>query len=520
MHENQPDNGGADAGARAENSSTAPSNDAGESGGGNASQGQNQGQGQGQGRNRHRDRRNRRRGGGGGGGETRDAREMRDMDDEEEAVQEPRSNFVLPANLPSYSLADLKRMPAHLLLDLAETLGITEGVARMRKQDVTFAVLKVLTRHGDGVAADGVLEILPDGFGFLRSADASYLAGPDDVYISPSQIRRFNLRTGDYLAGRIRSPKEGERYFALSKVDTINGEPPEASKNKVLFENLTPLFPRQRFTLERGNGSTEDITGRILDLVAPIGRGQRGLIVSQPKAGKTMLLQNVAASIMHNHPDVHLIVLLIDERPEEVTEMQRTVRGEVVSSTFDEPAARHVQVAEMVIERAKRLVEHKRDVVILLDSITRLARAYNTVVPSSGKVLTGGVDANALQRPKRFFGAARKAEEGGSLTIIATALIDTGSKMDEVIYEEFKGTGNMEVHLDRRIAEKRVYPAININRSGTRREELLIEPDYLQKIWILRKLLHPMDELAAVEFLLDKMKNTKTNEESFTIMRR
>jgi transcription termination factor Rho len=336
----------------------------------------------------------------------------------------------------------------------------------------------------------------------------------------PSQIRRFNLRTGDYLAGRIRSPKEGERYFALSKVDTINGEPPEASKNKVLFENLTPLFPRQRFTLERGNGSTEDITGRILDLVAPIGRGQRGLIVSQPKAGKTMLLQNVAASIMHNHPDVHLIVLLIDERPEEVTEMQRTVRGEVVSSTFDEPAARHVQVAEMVIERAKRLVEHKRDVVILLDSITRLARAYNTVVPSSGKVLTGGVDANALQRPKRFFGAARKAEEGGSLTIIATALIDTGSKMDEVIYEEFKGTGNMEVHLDRRIAEKRVYPAININRSGTRREELLIEPDYLQKIWILRKLLHPMDELAAVEFLLDKMKNTKTNEEFFTFMKR
>ncbi len=519
MHENQPDNGGADAGARAENSNTAPSNDAGEGGGSNAPQGQNQGQGQGQGRSRHRDRRNRRRGGG-GGGENRDAREMRDMDDEEEAVQEPRSNFVLPANLPSYSLADLKRMPAHLLLDLAETLGITEGVARMRKQDVTFAVLKVLTRHGDGVAADGVLEILPDGFGFLRSADASYLAGPDDVYISPSQIRRFNLRTGDYLAGRIRSPKEGERYFALSKVDTINGEPPEASKNKVLFENHTPLFPRQRFTLERGNGSTEDITGRILDLVAPIGRGQRGLIVSQPKAGKTMLLQNVAASIMHNHPDVHLIVLLIDERPEEVTEMQRTVRGEVVSSTFDEPAARHVQVAEMVIERAKRLVEHKRDVVILLDSITRLARAYNTVVPSSGKVLTGGVDANALQRPKRFFGAARKAEEGGSLTIIATALIDTGSKMDEVIYEEFKGTGNMEVHLDRRIAEKRVYPAININRSGTRREELLIEPDYLQKIWILRKLLHPMDELAAVEFLLDKMKNTKTNEEFFTFMKR
>ena len=470
-------------------------------------------------RNKHRDRRDRRR-----GGRSRDNRnghdDLPEEGDDDMPAMENRAPVVLPPDFPVYSLADLKRMPAHKLLDIAEQLGISESVARMRKQDVTFALLKILTRHGDGVAADGVLEILPDSYGFLRSADASYLAGPDDTYISPSQIRRFNLRTGDFLTGRIRYPKDGERYFALAKVDTINGEPPEASKNKVLFENLTPLFPRERFHLERGNGSSEDITGRILDLVAPVGRGQRGLIVSQPKAGKTMLMQNVAQAIMHNHPDVHLIVLLIDERPEEVTEMQRSVRGEVVSSTFDEPAARHVQVAEMVIERAKRLVEHKRDVVILLDSITRLARAYNTVVPSSGKVLTGGVDANALQRPKRFFGAARKAEEGGSLTILATALIDTGSKMDEVIYEEFKGTGNMEVHLDRRIAEKRVYPAIHINRSGTRREELLIEPDFLQKIWILRKLLHPMDELAAMEFLLDKMKNTKTNEEFFNFMKR
>jgi transcription termination factor Rho len=414
----------------------------------------------------------------------------------------------------------MKRMPAFKLLDLAERLNQHEGVARMRKQDVIFQLLKVLSRHPNGVAADGVLEILPDGYGFLRGAEASYLAGPDDVYISPSQIRRFNLRTGDYIAGRIRNPKDGERYVALNQLDTINGEPLEASKGKVLFENLTPLFPRERFKLERGNGSSEDITGRVLDLMAPIGKGQRALIVSPPKAGKTMLMQQVATAITTNHPDVHLIVLLVDERPEEVTEMQRTVRGEVVSSTFDEPAARHVQVAEMVIERAKRLVEHKKDVVILLDSITRLARAYNTVVPSSGKVLTGGVDANALHRPKRFFGAARKVEEGGSLTIIATALVETGSKMDEVIYEEFKGTGNCEVHLDRRIAEKRVYPAININRSGTRREELLIEPDMLQKIWILRKLLHPMDELAAMEFLLDKMKNTKSNDEFFNFMKR
>ncbi|HYG08023.1 MAG TPA: transcription termination factor Rho [Stenotrophomonas sp.] len=440
------------------------------------------------------------------------------LNQQQNPPQRPPAN--VPEGFPIYSLSDLKQMPAQKLLDIAEQLNIHDGVARARKQDVIFALLKVLTRHGDGVAADGVLEILPDGFGFLRAAEASYLAGPDDTYISPSQIRRFNLRTGDYLSGRIRFPKDGERYFALSTIDTINGEPLEASKNKVLFENLTPLFPRRRFTLERGNGSSEDITGRILDLMAPQGKGQRALIVSPPKAGKTMMMQQVATAITTNHPEVHLIVLLIDERPEEVTEMQRTVRGEVISSTFDEPAARHVQVAEMVIERAKRLVEHKKDVVILLDSITRLARAYNNVVPSSGKVLTGGVDANALHRPKRFFGAARNVEEGGSLTIIATALVDTGSKMDEVIYEEFKGTGNSEVHLNRRITEKRVYPAIDINRSGTRREDLLIEPELLQKIWILRKLLHPMDETAAMEFLLDKMKSTKSNDEFFNSMKR
>ncbi|AXI84367.1 transcription termination factor Rho [Xylella taiwanensis] len=441
----------------------------------------------------------------------------------EEGNQEPfmpRPHPSVPEGFPVYSLSDLKKMPAHKLLEIAEQLNIHEGVARARKQDVIFALLKVLTRHGEGVVADGVLEILPDGFGFLRAAEASYLAGPDDTYISPSQIRRFNLRTGDHLSGRIRFPKDGERYFALSIVDTINGEPLEASKNKILFENLTPLFPRKRFRLERADGSTEDITGRILDLMAPQGKGQRALIVSPPKAGKTMLMQQVATAITTNHPEVHLIVLLIDERPEEVTEMQRTVRGEVISSTFDEPAARHVQVAEMVIERAKRLIEHKKDVVILLDSITRLARAYNNVVPSSGKVLTGGVDANALHRPKRFFGAARNVEEGGSLTIIATALIDTGSKMDEVIYEEFKGTGNCELHLNRRISEKRVYPAIDINRSGTRREDLLIESDLLQKIWILRKLLHPMDEITAMEFVLDKMKNTKSNDEFFGSMKR
>jgi transcription termination factor Rho len=427
--------------------------------------------------------------------------------------------YTIPADAPT-SLNAVRRMSAAQLVELAEAIGIQEGVARARKQDVTFSILKVLTRTPEGIDGEGVVEILQDGFGFLRAFDSSYLAGPDDIYVSPSQIRRFNLRTGDYITGKIRSPKDGERYVALLKVNEINGEPPEASKNKVLFENLTPLFPRQAFHLERGNGSSEDITGRILDLVSPVGKGQRGLIVSPPKAGKTMMLQNIAQAIVHNHPEVHLIILLIDERPEEVTEMQRSVRAEVISSTFDEPAARHVQVAEMVIERAKRLVEHKKDVVILLDSITRLARAYNTVVPASGKVLTGGVDANALQRPKRFFGAARKAEEGGSLTILATALVETGSKMDEVIYEEFKGTGNMEVHMDRRIAEKRVYPAININRSGTRREELLIEAERLQKIWILRKLLHPMDELAAVEFLLDKMKNTKTNDEFFQFMKR
>ena len=475
-------------------------------------QGQGQGQGQGNRRDRFRNRRDRDR--------------NRQRDDNGMGNEGGNDNFVprqmpsVPEGFPVYSLSDLKRMPAQKLLEIAEQLQISEGVARARKQDVIFALLKVLTRHGDGVAADGVLEILPEGFGFLRAAEASYLAGPDDTYISPSQIRRFNLRTGDHLSGRIRFPKDGERYFALSIVDTINGEPIEASKNKVLFENLTPLFPRKRFTLERGNGSSEDITGRILDLMAPQGKGQRALIVSPPKAGKTMMMQQIATAITTNHPEVHLIVLLVDERPEEVTEMQRTVRGEVVSSTFDEPAARHVQVAEMVIERAKRLVEHKKDVVILLDSITRLARAYNNVVPSSGKVLTGGVDANALHRPKRFFGAARNVEEGGSLTIIATALVETGSKMDEVIYEEFKGTGNSEVHLNRRITEKRVYPAIDINRSGTRREDLLIEPELLQKIWILRKLLHPMDEIAAMEFLLDKMKNTKSNDEFFGSMKR
>ena len=493
--------------------------------GGQNGDGQNQSQGsqeqrqrQGQPHNNRRDRfqhrnernrdrfqqRNDRQGGDDGEGEQR------------QSYQPPQ----LPPDFPNYSLTELKRMPMHKLLEMAEQLNLHEGVARMRRQDVTFQLLKVLTRHPAGVAAEGVLEILPDGYGFLRSADASYLAGPDDVYISPSQIRRFNLRTGDHITGRIRNPKDGERYVALNVLDTINGEPLEHSKNKVLFENLTPLFPRRRFVLERGNGSTEDITGRIMDLMAPQGKGQRALIVSPPKAGKTMMMQNIAQAIIHNHPEVHLIVLLIDERPEEVTEMQRTVRGEVISSTFDEPAARHVQVAEMVIERAKRLVEHKRDVVIMLDSITRLARAYNMVVPSSGKVLSGGVDANALHRPKRFFGAARNVEEGGSLTIIATALVDTGSKMDEVIYEEFKGTGNSEVHLDRRIAEKRVFPAININRSGTRREDLLIDPDMLQKIWILRKLLHPMDEMAAMEFMLDKMKTTKSNDEFFSAMKR
>ena len=417
------------------------------------------------------------------------------------------------------NLTELKKMSASQLVELTESMKI-EGMARSRKQDIIFGLLKAHARKGEDIFGDGVLEILQDGFGFLRSADSSYLAGPDDIYVSPSQIRRFNLRTGDTVSGKIRPPKEGERYFALLKVSEINFSPPEKAKNKVLFENLTPLHPNQRMDLEIGNGSTEDITARTIDLMAPIGKGQRGLIVSPPKAGKTMLLQNIAQSITARHPDCYLIVLLIDERPEEVTEMSRSVRGEVVASTFDEPASRHVQVAEMVIEKAKRLVEHKMDVVILLDSITRLGRAYNTVVPSSGKVLTGGVDANALQRPKRFFGAARNIEEGGSLTIIATALVDTGSRMDDVIYEEFKGTGNMEIHLDRRIAEKRIYPSININRSGTRREELLTKPDELQRMWILRKLLHPMDELAAMEFLHDKLRANKTNAEFFDSMKR
>ena len=433
------------------------------------------------------------------------------------------AEIISPADLAqsrnSMNLTALKSKPISELVRMAEALGV-ENMGRSRKQDIIFSLLKAHGRKGEDIYGDGVLEILQDGFGFLRSADGSYLAGPDDIYISPSQIRRFNLRTGDTISGLIRPPKDGERYFALLKVGEINFDSPDSARGKVLFENLTPFHPTKRLKLERGNGSTEDLTARAIDLVAPIGKGQRGLIVSPPKAGKTMLLQNIATSITWNHPEVILIVLLIDERPEEVTEMQRTVKGEVVSSTFDEPAARHVQVAEMVIEKAKRLVEHKKDVVILLDSITRLARAYNTVIPSSGKVLTGGVDANALQRPKRFFGAARNIEEGGSLTILATALIDTGSKMDDVIYEEFKGTGNSEIHLDRRIAEKRIFPAIHINRSGTRKEELITEPGELAKIWILRKLLHPMDELSAVEFLLDKMKDTKTNSEFFDAMKR
>ena len=417
------------------------------------------------------------------------------------------------------NLTELKQQPASDLVTLSEELGL-DGLARSRKQDVIFEILKAHAKKGEDIYGDGVLEILQDGFGFLRSAGSSYLAGPDDIYVSPSQIRRFNLRTGDNIAGKIRPPKDSERYFALLKVKEINFESPEKAKGKILFENLTPLFADDRFTLEMGNGSTEDITPRIIDLMSPIGKGQRGLIVSPPKAGKTMMLQSIAKSIARNHPECHLIILLIDERPEEVTEMERTTTAEVISSTFDEPASRHVQVAEMVIARAKRLVEHKKDVVILLDSITRLARAYNTVVPSSGKVLTGGVDATALQRPKRFFGAARNIEEGGSLTIIATALVETGSRMDDVIYEEFKGTGNMELHLDRYIAEKRVYPAININRSGTRREELLTNEDDLQKIWILRKLLHPMEDLAAMEFLMERLKATKTNAEFFDAMKR
>ena len=416
-------------------------------------------------------------------------------------------------------LSELKTHHVGKLLDMATEAGI-ENANRMRKQELIYAILKHEAKKGATIYGDGTLEILSDGYGFLRSPDTSYLANPDDIYVSPSQVRRFNLRTGDTIAGEIRTPKEGERYVALTKLESINGFPPEANKNKIMFENLTPLHPTRMLRLERDIKSEENITSRVIDMIAPVGAGQRGLLVAPPKTGKTVMLQNIAHAITANHPDVILIVLLIDERPEEVTEMTRTVKGEVVASTFDEPASRHVAVAEMVIEKAKRLVEHKRDVVILLDSITRLARAYNTVQPASGKVLTGGVDANALQKPKRFFGAARNIEEGGSLTILATALIDTGSRMDEVIYEEFKGTGNAEIHLDRRMAEKRMYPAINVNRSGTRREELLLKPDVLQKMWVLRKLCYPMDDLAAMEFLLDKVKSTKGNAEFFDAMRR
>lgn len=417
------------------------------------------------------------------------------------------------------NLTELKKKSIAELLLISEQMGL-ENMARSRKQDIIFAILKTHARNGEAIYGDGVLEILPDGFGFLRSSEGSYLAGPDDIYVSPSQIRRFNLKTGDSIAGTIRPPKDSERYFALLKVNEINFDTPDRSRHKLIFENLTPLFPTEQLRLELGNGTTEDLTGRIIDLIAPIGKGQRSIIVAPPKAGKTVLLQSIAQSITKNNPECYLIVLLIDERPEEVTEMQRTVRGEVVASTFDEPPARHVQVAEMVIEKAKRLVEHKQDVVILLDSITRLARAYNTVLPSSGKVLTGGVDANALERPKRFFGAARNVEEGGSLTIISTALIDTGSTMDKVIYEEFKGTGNQEITLERDIAEKRVFPAINIKKSGTRREERLMDEAMLRKVWILRKLLHPMDELQATEFLLEKLKDSKTNDEFFEQMTR
>jgi len=438
-----------------------------------------------------------------------------------ESTPAPTAGAVPPAGavaIPTH-LSELKTHHVTQLVEMATSNGI-ENASRMRKQDLIFAMLKSQAKKGVSIFGDGTLEVLPDGFGFLRSPDTSYLASTDDIYVSPSQIRRFNLHTGDSIEGEIRTPKDGERYFALVKVDKVNGEAPEAAKNKILFENLTPLHPDQAFKLEREIKAEENITGRVLDIVAPVGKGQRGLIVSPPKAGKTVMLQHIAHALVANHPEISLIVLLIDERPEEVTEMSRSVRGEVVASTFDEPASRHVQVAEMVIEKAKRLVEHKKDVVILLDSITRLARAYNTVVPASGKVLTGGVDANALQKPKRFFGAARNVEEGGSLTIIATALIDTGSRMDDVIYEEFKGTGNLEVHLDRRMHEKRIYPAINVNRSGTRREELLIEQPILQKVWVLRKLLFPMDELEAAEFLIDKLKATKSNAEFFDSMRR
>ncbi len=416
------------------------------------------------------------------------------------------------------NLSDLKKKSPQAIIELAEKIGL-EDIARKRKQDLIFSILKEQAKNGEEIKGDGVLELLPDGYGFLRSSVNSYQAGADDLYVSPSIIRRCSLRTGDTVTGKLRPPRDNERYFALTKIDTINGDPRAAAKQKILFENLTPLHADVQINLELGNGSSEDITARMIDMIAPIGKGQRGLIVSPPKAGKTVMLQNIAQSININHPECHLIVLLIDERPEEVTEMERSVRGEVVSSTFDEPAQRHVQVAEMVIEKAKRLVEHKQDVVILCDSITRLARAYNTVAPASGRILTGGVDANALQRPKRFFGAARNTEEAGSLTIIATALVDTGSKMDEVIYEEFKGTGNMEIHLNRRIAEKRIFPAIDINPSGTRREELMIDPEIIQKTWILRKIIHPMDELQSIEFLMERMKNTTTNKEFFDSMK-
>ena len=456
-----------------------------------------------------------------------------DVDDQAALFYNNKNSLVkrkAMLNMPDIkinNLTDLKKKKPEELMDLAQQMGF-ENIARMRKQDMIFAILKALARNNKDIFGEGVLEILPDGFGFLRSADCSYLAGPDDIYVSHSQIKRFNLRTGDLVRGKIRPPKEGERYFALLQVDEVNFDNPESTKHKILFENLTPLFPDQRLIMEMGHKNSvvrksdieANLTGRIIDLVSPIGKGQRGLIVSPPKAGKTIMLQQIAQSIVANHPECHLIVLLIDERPEEVTDMERSVKGEVVASTFDEPATRHVQVAEMVIEKAKRLVEHKRDVVILLDSITRLARAYNTISPASGKVLTGGVDAYALQKPKRIFGAARNTEGGGSLTIIATALVETGSKMDEVIYEEFKGTGNMELHLDRRISEKRVFPAININRSGTRREDLLLSPEDLQRTWILRKILQSMDECDAIEFLLERMKNHKTNAEFFDAMKR
>ena len=416
-------------------------------------------------------------------------------------------------------LNELKALHVSEVLKQAEELEI-ENTGRMRKQELMFAIIKKRAKTGEQIIADGVLEILPDGFGFLRSPDTSFTASTDDIYISPSQVRRFNLHTGDMIEGEVRTPKDGERYFALNKLDSVNGGPPEQNKHKVMFENLTPLFPKEQMKLERDFKGEENITGRIIDIIAPIGRGRRALIVAPPKSGKTVMMQHIAHAITANNPDVHLMVLLVDERPEEVTEMQRTVKGEIIASTFDEPAARHVHVAEMVIERAKRLVELKKDVVILLDSITRLARAYNNVVPSSGKVLSGGVDAAALQRPKRFFGAARKVEEGGSLTIIATALVDTGSRMDEVIFEEFKGTGNCEIHLNRRLYEKRVFPAIELNKSGMRREELLLAPEILQKTRILRQFMYNMDEIESMELMIKNMKATKTNVDFFDMMRR